>query len=184
MSAASPLRRFWASVLALIVGAVLWSVHTLDFGPLAARYRTQLTQAGEIGASLDPRLAAAPLPPRVAHLFQVNSVGATEAERLSQSGSLATDLVRRVSETAVAAGINVAASQPGSASQTATSIEVRAQLRLQGQYDQVVRLLDALSREGALYRIEVLSLAPLPRGGVEADLRIARMLLKRGAATP
>ena len=180
----APPRRYWASVLALAVGASLWLVHTLSFAPLAARYRTQLTQAGEIGASLDPRLAAAPLPTRVALLFQSNSVTALEADRLSQSGSLATDLVRRVSETAVASGINVAASQPGAASQTATTIEVRAQLRLQGSYEQLVRLLGALAREGTFYRIEALSLTPLPKGAVEADVRLARMLLKRLASTP
>lgn len=182
MSYPSLLRRSWAALLALLVGSGLWSVHTLSFGPLAARYRTQLTQAGEIGASLDPRLAAAPLPPRVIDLLRINSVAAADAGGLSQSGFLATDLVRRVSEKAVACGIDVAASKPGTGSQTATTLEVRAELRLRGSYQQVVRLLDDLASEGTFYRVEELSVVPLSGGIVQADLQLARMLLKRGAA--
>ncbi len=182
MSSPSLLRRSWPTLLALLVGGGLWSVHTLSFGPLAAHYRTRLTQAGEMGASLDPRLAAAPLPERVIDLLRSNSVAAADAGGLSQSGFLATDLVRRVSEKAVACGIDVAASKPGTASQTATTLEVRAELRLHGRYEEVVRLLDDLASEGTLYRVEELTLAPAPGGLVQADLHIARMLLKRGAA--
>jgi Cu/Ag efflux pump CusA len=127
-------------------------------------------------------LAVAPLPPRVTHIFQVNSVSNADAERMSQSGFYATDLVRRVSEIAVANGLDVAASQPGSASHTTTTIEVRAELRLQGRYEQVVRLLDQLAHEGEFYRLEAMTLAPLAKGGVEADLQITRMLMKRGGA--
>jgi hypothetical protein len=181
MSETNPIRRHWAAMLALLLGVGLWAAHTLSFAPLAAHYRRQLTAAGEIGASLDPRLAVAPLPPRVTHLFQANSVSLADADRLSQSGSYATDLVRRVSEIAVANGLAVAASQPGAASQTSSTLEVRAQLRLQGRYEQVVRLLDQLAHEGAFYRLDALSLAPLAGGRVEADLQVTRMLMKRGA---
>jgi type II secretion system (T2SS) protein M len=174
-----PIQHHWAALLALLLGAGLWAAHTLSFAPLAAHYRRQLTAAGEIGASLDPRLAVAPLPPRVTRLFQANSISAADADRLSQSGSFATDLVRRVSEIAVANGLDVVASQPGAASHTTSTIEVRAQLRLQGRYEQVVRLLDQLAHEGAFYRLDGLSLAPLERGGVEADLQVTRMLMKR-----
>ncbi len=178
------LKRYWVTLLALLVAASLWFAHSLAFAPLAAHYRKQLIAAGELGASLDPRLAAAPLPPRVTQLFVTNSVTASDAERLSQSGFFATDLVRRVSGTAVAAGLDVAASQPGPATHTGMSVEVRAELRLQGKYTQIVHLLDALAHEGTFYRIEGLSLAPLPKGGVEAELKLARMLLKRGTVSP
>ncbi len=182
MSPPSLMRRFWAAVLALFVAGALWSVDTFTFAPLASQYRTQLTHAGEIGASLDPRLAAAPLPPRVTDRLRANSVAAADASRLIQSGFLATDLVRRVSEKAVVCGIDVAASQPGTASQTATTLEVRAELRLHGRYEQVVRLLDDLASEGTFYRVEELSVVPLPAGLVQADLQLARMLLKRGTS--
>lgn len=182
MNTATPIRRYWAPVLALVVGAGFWSAHTLSFSPLAAQYRKQLAAAGEIGASLDPRLAVAPLPPRVTHLFQANSVSPADAERLSQSGFYATDLVRHVSEVAVANGLDVAASQPGATAHTLTTLEVRAQLRLQGRYEAIVRLLDQLAREGTFYRIEALALAPLEKGGVEAQLQLTRMRMKRGGA--
>ncbi len=175
--------RFWTAIVALLVGAGMWSAHTLSFSPLAAHYRKQLEAAGEIGASLDPRLAVAPVPPRVTHLFQVNSVTNADAEQKSQSGFYATDLVRRVSEIAVANGLDVAASQPGSASHTTSTLEVRAELQLRGRYEQLVRLLDQLAREGAFYRLEAMSLAPLGSGGVEADLQITRMLMKRGGGS-
>jgi hypothetical protein len=180
VSPASPLRRHWPAVGALLVGAALWAVDTASFAPLGARYRRLLVEAGEMGATFDPRLAAAPLPPRVTDLFRGNSLTPAEADRMAQSGFLATDLVRRVSAAALGRGIEVSASQPGSATQTTATLEVRAQLVLEGRYEQVVELLDDLAREGALYRIEELSLAPQPGGRVQADLQLARMLLKRG----
>ena len=180
MSSPSESLRLLPALAALVLGVCLWVFHTASFAPLAARYRQLLLQAGEMGATLDPRLAVAPLPPRVVDLFRENSVALAEADRLSQSGFLATDLVRRVSETAAECGIAVSGSQPGSATVTATSIEVRAQLELQGRYVQVVALLDALAREGALYRVEELTILPMPGGRIRADLELTRMMFKRG----
>jgi hypothetical protein len=175
----SRLRRFWPTVASVLVMALLWSVQTVAFGPLATRYRTQLAAAGEIGASLDPRLASAPLPPRVLELLRRNSVAASDADRLSQSGFLATDLVRRVSETAVGRGIDVAGSDPGAATQTATTLEVRAHLRMRCRYAQFVELLGALAGEHTLYRVERMAIAPQANGQIEAELWVARILLKR-----
>ena len=177
-----PALRVLPAIAALLVGLTLWVVHTTGFSPQATRYRQLLLEAGEMGATLDPRLAVAPLPPRVTDFFRRNSVAAADADRLAQSGFLATDLVRRVSETAAECAIAVAGSQPGAATQTAASIEVRAHLELQGRYEQIVELLDDLAREGALYRVEELAVTPLPGGRVRADLEITRMLLKRGRA--
>jgi hypothetical protein len=174
-----PLRRFWPALTALLVLALLSAVHSTVFGPLAVRYHQLLQAAGELGAPLDPRLVLAPLPPRVTDLLRKNSLTALEAERLSQSGFLATDLVRRVAGVAVASGIDVAASEPGTVAQTPGSVEVRAVLRLRGRYTQIVALLDRLSQERSLYRVEQLSLSPLPGGLVEAKLGLARAILKR-----
>jgi hypothetical protein len=174
-----PMRRFWPALTALLVLALLTAVHSTVFGPLAVRYRQQLLAAGELGAPLDPRLVLAPLPPRVTDLLRRNSLTAAEADRLSQSGFLATDLVRRVAGVAMENGIDVAASEPGTVAQTPGSVEVRAQLRLRGRYAQIVALLDQLSKERSLYRVEQLSLSPLPGGLVEAKLGLARAILKR-----
>ena len=178
----SQLFRFWPALASLLVLALLWSVQTLGFGPLAARYRTQLTAAGEIGASLDPRLASAPLPPRVLELLRSNSVAAADADGLSQSGFLATDLVRRVSERAVGRGLDVAGSEPGAATQTPTTVEVRAHLKLRGHYAQFVELFGDLAAERGLYRIERMTISPQLNGLSETELWIARVLLKREAA--
>ena len=183
MSSPTVTLRFLPALAAFVLGVCLWVFHTASFAPLAAQYRQLLLQAGEMGATLDPRLAVAPLPPRVVDLFRENSVAVAEADRLSQSGFLATDLVRRVSETAAECGIAVSGSQPGSATETASSIEVRAQLELQGRYVQVVALLDALAREGALYRVEELTILPMPGGRIRADLELTLMMFKRGRHT-
>jgi hypothetical protein len=171
--------RFWPALAALLVLALLWLVHTLGFAPLAARYRAQLAAAGEVGASLDPRLAAPPLPPRVVDLLRTNSVAASEADRLSQSGSLATDLVRRVSERAAGRGIDVAGSEPGVATQTASTLEVRAHLKLHCRYAQFVELLGDLAGEHALYHLERMTITPQANGLTETELWVARVLLKR-----
>jgi hypothetical protein len=170
-----------APILAtLLLGAGFWLLHTTSFQQAAERYRSLLQQAGEMGATLDPRLAVAPLPPRVEALFRRNSASAGEADRLAQSGALATDLVRRLSEAAVACGLDVSGSQPGTSAQSASTIEVRAQLQLAGRYDQFVRLLDKLSHQGALYRIEAMTLEPADGGRVRADVQVARMMVRRG----
>ena len=178
-----PLRRFWPALAALLVMALLSSVHSLIFSPLAGRYRQQLHDAGEMGAPLDPRLVFAPLPPRVTDMLRKNSLSEADANELGQSGFLATDLVRRLAGAAVGCGIDVAASEPGSVVQTPGTVEVRAQLRLRGRYGQVVKLLDALATERSLYRIERLSLVPLPGGLVESRLEVARVFLKRSGAS-
>ena len=178
------LRRLRPALASLLVLGLLSSVHSLGFGPLAGRYRQLLHDAGELGAPLDARLALAPLPPRVTDLLRRNSLAAADADRLTQSGFLGTDLVRRVAGTAVGCGLDVAASEPGSIVQTANTLEVRAELDLHGRYAQFVRLLDALSLERSLYRVEALSMAPLPGGRVEARIEVARVLLKRGGGTP
>lgn len=178
-SGAEPLRRFWPALAALLVMALLSSVHSLVFGPLAGRYQQQLHAAGELGAPLDPRLVLTPLPPRVTDMLRKNSLSAEEASQLSQSGFLATDLVRRLAGAAVGSGLDVAASQPGSVAQTPSTVEVRAELRLRGRYAEIVSLLDSLARERTLYRIERLSLAPLPSGFVETRLEVARVFMKR-----
>ena len=177
--AAEPLRRFWPALAALLMMVLLASVHSLVFSPLAGRYRQQLEAAGELGAPLDPRLVLAPLPPRVTDMLRKNSLSEAEANQQSQSGFLATDLVRRLAGAAVGVGIDVVASEPGSVAQTASTVEVRAGLRLRGRYAQIVKLLDALANERSLYRIERLSLAPLPGGLVESKLEVARVFLKR-----
>lgn len=181
MISPSPLRRLWPALASLVVLALLWAAHTLGFRPLATRYKGQLADAGSIGASLDLSLAAAPLPPRVLDLMRKNSVSRAEAARLTESGTLATDLVRRISETAGGCGIEVAASQPGTTTQAAGSIEVRAGLRLRCRYAQLVELLGDLSEEHTLYRIEQLTVTPLGGGRVDVDLEVARALVLRQA---
>jgi hypothetical protein len=163
--------------------ALLSAVHSLVFAPLAGRYQLQLKAAGELGAALDPRLVLAPLPPRVTDMLRRNSLSESEASQLSQSGFLATDLVRGLAGAATGCGIDVAASEPGSVAQTPVTVEVRAVLRMRGRYAQIVKLLDVLARDRVLYRVERLSLAPLPGGLVDSRIEIVRIFLKRSGRT-
>lgn len=178
------LRTTWPAFAALLVLAAFWLAHSLGFQPLAVRYRRQLSDAGAIGASLDPSLQSAPLPPRVIDVMHRNSVDAAEGRRLMASGLLATELVRRISATAVECGIDVSASEPGAAAQTTGTLEVRARLRLHCRYDQLVELLDDLKSERMLYRIEQLTVSPMQGGRVNVDLEVAQALVLQQAGTP
>src|SRR5262245_64201773 len=112
-------------------------------------------------------------------MLRKNSLSEAEANQLSQSGFLATDLVRRLAGTAVACDLDVAASEPGTVAQTPGTVEVSAELRLRGRYGQVVKLMDALARERSLYRVERVFVVPLPGSIVECKLEVARVFLKR-----
>jgi hypothetical protein len=180
MSGTHRLRPHLPAIASVLVLALLWLVQTVAFAPLASRYRTLLAATGEMGASLDPGLASAPPPPRVGELLRKNSVTDAEANHLSQSGFLATDLMRRLSEAAHANGIEVAGSEPGVATQTPTTVEIRAHLKLRCHYDDFVSLLAALAGKHALYRIERMAVVPRPGGGTEAEIWVAQVLLKRG----
>jgi hypothetical protein len=118
----------------------------------------------------------------VLELMRSNSVAAADADGLSQSGFLATDLVRRVSERAVGRGLDVAGSEPGAATQTPSTVEVRAHLKLRGRYAQFVELLGDLAGEHGLYRVERMTMSPQLNGLTETELWIGRVLLKREAA--
>ncbi|MEY4375304.1 MAG: Type secretion system protein subtype b [Candidatus Eisenbacteria bacterium] len=177
-------RRFAPALVAVAVLALFSLVHTLVFTPLANRYRLQLRAAGGIGASIDPSLRTAPIPVHVQELLTANSVPAVEASRLLESGGLATDLVRRLSEAADASGLTVVESTPGTTAQTTNSIEVRARLRLRGGYPQMLALLDRLDRDAPLERIERMSLQGGEQGVLELDLWVAQFLLKREGAQP
>lgn len=177
-------RALGPALLALGTFAVFSLVHSLSFQPLAARYRAQLTEAGAVGASIDPRLAVSPVPPRVQELLRLNSVTSPEADRLMASGQLATDLVRDVSELADGIGLDIVESEPGLVTRSGGTLEVRAQLRLRARYTQIVELLDRFAQQRALVRIERLMVSPGEGETVDVELHVASVLLKRGATTP
>ena len=78
----------------LLVIAVFLFLHALSFSPLAGRYHRALSQAGSLGAILDPRGVRTPaMPPRVYTLLMDNSLPAAEADRKGTSGSLGAELV-------------------------------------------------------------------------------------------
>lgn len=175
-------RRFAPALFAVLVLALFMLVHALAFTPMAAHYRRLLAAAGTVGASIDPSLAPPPVPAPVTLFLQQNSVEASEAGRRADSGELATDLVRRVSEAADACGLEVVESTPGVANRTQGPLEVRAHVRLQGRYEQVVALLERLDGDRALYRIDRMNLSGAETGRAELELWLARMLIERGEA--
>lgn len=183
MSAPNPApwtRSLGPALLALGTFAVFSLVNSLSFQPLAARYHEQLAKAGAVGASIDPRLAVSPVPPRVQELLRLNSVTTAEADRLVASGQLATDLVRTVSDLADGIGLDIVESEPGVVTQSGGTLEVRAQLRLRARYAQIVELLDRFAQQRALVRIERLVVSPGEGDRVEVELRVASVRLKRG----
>lgn len=175
-------RRLAPALFAVLVLALFMLVHVLVFAPMAARYRQLLASAGTIGASIDPSLAPPPVPASVTLFLQRNSVESNEAEGRAESGGLATDLVGRVAQAADSCGLALVESTPGVANRTRGPLEVRAHIRLQGRYEQIIRLLDRLDRDRALYRVERMNLTGGETGAVELELWIARMHIERGGA--
>ena len=169
----------------LVVLAVFLVAQAFTFGPLAARYRQALSQAGSYGALLDPRGVQTPaMPPRVYTLLMDASLPAAEADRRGVSGQLGAELVQSLSSQAGRHGLEVIVAEPGLLTQQETSVEARAHLRMRGSYSAFAGFLDDVSRSGGLRRIERFSIEPGAPGRVEIELYVASLVLKRSGARP
>ncbi|MBI5168055.1 MAG: hypothetical protein HZA61_01065 [Candidatus Eisenbacteria bacterium] len=167
----------------LLVLAVFLVAHAVLFGPLASRYRGALSQAGALGAILDPRGVRTPaMPPRVYTLLMDNSLPTAEADRRGSSGALGAELVQSLSGIATRHGLEVVVAEPGLLTQQETSVEARAHLRLRGSYAAFSGFLDDLSRGGKLHRVERFSMEQSTPGRCDIDLYVARLVLKRSGA--
>jgi hypothetical protein len=167
----------------LVVLAVFLFLHAFAFSPLAGRYQRALSQAGSLGAILDPRGVSTPaMPPRVYTLLMDNSLPAAEADRKGTSGALGAELVQSLSSVATQHGLELVIAEPGLLTQQETSVEARAHLRVRGSYSSFAGFLDDLSRGGKLVRVERFNMEESSPGRCDIDLYVARLVLKRTGA--
>jgi hypothetical protein len=163
MAARSPgLRSTWPLVAAAVLCVLFLVFHFAVFRPLAARYQGALDRAAALGLMVDPSHPATQLPisPRLFALLADNSLPAAEADRRSQSGSLAAEMVQTLSTAAARRGLETVVAEPGLLTQQPGSIEVRAHLSLRGSYSSFVGLLDDLARGGRLWTVERFIIRP------------------------
>jgi len=180
------LRRSWPVFCALAVCAAFLLVHVLVYQPMVARYRHALDQAGNLGLMLDPAHPSGPTPvsPRVFSLLMDNSLTARDVDAKSQSGALAAEMVQTLSTLASQHGLEVIVAEPGLLTQQTGAVEVRAHLRLHGEYAGFVAMLDQLARSGRLWSIERFGISAPASGHHDFEVWFSSCLLKRagGAA--
>jgi hypothetical protein len=175
------LRRQLPMFAAVVVGALFVLVHSVVFGPLAARYSSALATARSLGLSVDPAhpFATSPLPPRVYALLMDNSLPVSEADARAQSGSLAAEVVQLISGIAARHGLEVVVAEPGTLTTQANSVELRAHLKLRGRYSDFVAMLDELAAGGRLWYVERFSMDSLDPHREDMELWISSCILKR-----
>ncbi len=178
---AARLRSAWPVVVTLVVLAGFAAIHTFVYGPLAARYRRALEEAGQIGALLDPSRNAQPaaMPPRVYTLLMDNSGPANEVDARTRAGTLGADLVQHLSSLATGRDLNVVVAEPGPVTQQAGWTEARAHLRMRGSWSSWLEFLDGIAHGGRLVTIERFSIKPMAPGRCDIEVWCTGTTLKR-----
>ncbi len=174
-------RRHWALVLATAILLGFAVVHAATFRPTLRRYQADSRQAAELGMPLDPGAAPAGISGPEAALLAENSLAADVAEDQGGSGSLTADLIDTLNRLAARSGLAVVATERGLVTQLPGTVQVRAHLKLRGDYAGFVRLLDAMSGSRRLIRLDRFAMQPGAGGAAEVDAWFTQLLLKRRA---
>ncbi len=172
-----PVGRPWALIAAFAAFLAFAAVHVIGYQPLARRYERALRRAEALGMPVggaDPVVA-----PRVTALIEANALPAAEAERQANSGELAAHMLAHVTSLAGRHGLEVLATDQGNVTQLPSDVQVRAQVRLRGRWDGLLRLLDELAASGTLVGLDRFSIAATGGREVTMDLALSRLVLKR-----
>ena len=173
------LRRNWRLVGAILAFVTFTLIHFAFFRPAAARYRAALAQAGGLEAVLDPNGGHPPLPPRLFSLIADNSLAPADAQERGGSGALGVILLENLGRIANRAGLQVISTEPGVVTQEPLSTQIRAKLRLRGQYREIVAFFDELSRSPALLVVEQFRVAPGDGDQDVLEVSVSRLYLKK-----
>ena len=176
---AAQLRKQWPLVAAAVIFLLFIPIHLLAFQPALHRYQAALQRAAETGMPLDPERAPHMMPARVFALLSDNSLPADVADRQSNSGELASNLIDDLSRTASKHGMDVIATEPGATTRMTRAVLVRAHIRVSCSYGAFVAFLDDLSRSGRLISVDRFSLLPVSSGGRMLDMWVTRYVLKQ-----
>jgi hypothetical protein len=176
------LRRHWQLIGAIAAFAIFMYVHLIFFKPVAARYHAAIQNAGGLETVFESSAAQTALPPRVYALTAQNTLAAQDAQDRGSSGALGVILLEDLGHTAARAGLNVMSSDPGPVTQEPLTTEIRAHLKLRGNYAQVVGFFDELSRGESLNIVERFQIAPSGETVDVLEVWIARLYLKQTKA--
>lgn len=173
------LRRHWPLTGAIAVLVLFTVVHLAFFEPAAARYRTTLRLATEMGMPLEPEQTPPVLPPRVFALLSDNALpGATVLER-ANSGTLVSELLEDVTRIGGRHDLQVVLTEPGTATQLPGSTQVRAHLHLRGNFAGFVAFLDELAAGGRLFAVDRFTISSQETGHELFEIWISRLILKQ-----
>lgn len=173
------LRRHWQFLGAIAVFAIFTVVHLVFFRPAAQRYRTALQGAGGLNAVLESQTPPPMLPPRLFALMAQNSLAPQDAADRGGSGALGVLLLEDLGRVAARSGMSVMTTEPGAVSQDALTTQVRAHLRLRGNYNSAVGFFGQLASSEALTIIERFQISPAENGGVILEVWLSRLYLKQ-----
>lgn len=173
------LRRQWPAVGAAMVFVLFTLVNLVWFRPLEQRYHRLVQQATRLGMAVDPESTPRAMSPALMALFAGNSMEPAAAEAEANSGQLTASLLADLTRLAARNGMEVLAADQGPVTQQPTAIQVRAHLRVQGQYRGLVGWLRDLASGGRLDGLERFAAGP-PAGGRQTfDLWVSRLILKQ-----
>ena len=178
------LRALWPVAALVVVVLAFSAVHVMFWTPLLHRFDRALTQAGGLGAMLDPSRSALPsaMPPRVYALVMENSAPAVEADAHAQAGTLAAEVVQQLSSFATQQHMDVVVAEPGAVTQQPGWNQARAHLRMHGTWSGYLAFLDRLSRSGKLYTIERFTVVPTEGAACDIEVWATGTVLKRARA--
>ena len=171
------LRRHWQLVGGALIFLVLVVLHVLSFLPTAGRYQRVLKSADQ-GALIDPSRATPAVPPRLFALLAKNSLPGTLAAERGSSGQLTVSMLEDLTTLAAQAGLSVNLTEPGAVTPIDQAVELRAHLKLHGQYREFVDFVGLMSRAGRLDAIERFTIAD-PDGGLTIEVWVKRLVLKQ-----
>jgi hypothetical protein len=173
------LRRHWQLVGALATFVIFTIIHLGFFLPAAKRYQTALENAGGLQAVLESGGTHPMLPPRLYALMAQNSLAPQDAVDRGGSGALGVILLEDLDHLAQRSGLTVLTSEPGAVTQEPLTTQVRAHLRLRGNYAEAVAFFGELARLDGLTLVERFQIGPSNDGGVVLDAWLSRLYLKQ-----
>jgi hypothetical protein len=181
------LRRHWQVIGAALVFLVFTVAHQAVFRPSVRSYMAALKRAGDVGLAFEVESPAPMMSPRVLALLTDNALPISAAGMERESGALTAALLEDVGQITTKHGMQVLATEPGITAQETKAVQVRARLRIQCSYPQLVAFLDDLSRSNHLIAVDRFDLEPGSSGRHVLELWVTRYILKQmtpGGARP
>jgi hypothetical protein len=172
-------RRHWQLLGAVAVLILFLFGQFVIFQPELRRYQAMVQRSGNQG--LTPARPTRPMSPQVRDLLVSNSLPDAVAQQRGASGELAAELVNDITRLMDEHGMELLGTEPGIVTQQPKGAEVRAHLRVQCSYGELVAFCDALANSGKLISIDRMALTGGSPGRHELELWVTRYVLKRPA---